>query len=103
MKTFGDVRWAYIDGYGERYAVSEDGRVWSFLRDKLLKPEVVHNGYLRVNLTDGKKSRHKRIHVLVAQAFIPNPNNYVVVHHLDANKTNNHVDNLEWTTAARNI
>ena len=45
----------------------------------------------------------KRVHVLVAEAFIPNPNNYSQVHHIDEDKTNNNVDNLMWVTRIQNM
>ena len=56
------------------------------------------NGYVYVSLNKNGKSFNKRLHILVAKAFIPNPNNYLQVNHKDGNKLNNKVSNLEWAT-----
>ena len=66
-----------------------------------LKEETNH-GYKRVVIVVNGKKIHKRIHRLVAEAFIPNPNNLPVCHHKDNDKTNNDVSNLEWTTFEEN-
>lgn len=60
------------------------------------------NGYRKVNLYKDHKMKNLAVHRLVAETFIPNPNNYPSVNHKDENKTNNHVDNLEWCTSAYN-
>lgn len=73
------------------YIVYEDGRVWSKHYNKLLKP-FNRNGYLRVNL-DGKTFSHHR---LLAELFIPNPNNLPQVNHKNGIKNDNRLDNLEW-------
>ena len=82
----------------EHYLVSNFGRVknkyW-----KILKPIKKENGYYRVYL----KSKWYPIHRLVAEAFIPNPDNKPQVNHIDGNKKNNNVNNLEWCTAGENI
>ena len=58
--------------------------------------------YMEVNLSKNNKVTHYLIHRLVAQAFIPNPNNLPQVNHKDENRENNRVDNLEWCTAEYN-
>lgn len=63
---------------------------------KILKPCYNSRGYLDVTLKINKNKVHKVIHRLVAEAFIPNPNNYEYVNHKDENKSNNNVENLEW-------
>ena len=67
-----------------------------------MKPRIDKNGYLRLGLFKNKKQKHFNIHRLVAQAFIPNPNNYPVVNHKDENKQNNCITNLEWCNTEYN-
>ena len=84
-----------------RYQVSNKGRIKSLKRknvteDKILAPRLDKDGYALVNL---RKNNHRttfKIHRLVAQHFIPNPNNLPCINHKDEDKTNNNVDNLEW-------
>lgn len=60
------------------------------------------NGYMYCGITYPNGNKSRRIHVLLAKAFIPNPNNYTVVGHMDNNKLNNNIDNLYWTTTQEN-
>lgn len=77
------------------YYVTEDGRVWSDKSKKFLKVRDNGTGYLYVGLKkDVQYNRY--IHRLVAETFIPNPNNLPCVNHKDEDKTNNKVENLEW-------
>ena len=105
--------WLPIEGY-DFYEVSNLGRVRSLERTvirkngvklkvsgKILKPRVVH-GYLRVNLYKNGICRDFLVHRLVSAAFLPNPENLPQVNHLDENKQNNSVENLEWCTAQEN-
>ena len=99
--------YAPIKGYTD-YLVTSHGRVIS-LRDnhgkyrlKELKL-IITRGYLYVNLHKNGKIFFKTVHRLVAQAFIPNPENKPQVNHIDEDKTNNHVSNLEWMTARENV
>ena len=94
--------WKDIEGYEGLYQVSNLGRVKNIKRSRLLKPCPDTNGYLRVDLFKNSKMSHKRVHRLVAKAFIPNPNNHPVVNHKDADKSNNDVSNLEWCTMKYN-
>lgn len=89
--------WKSID---DRYSVSNFGNVKSNYanKERILKPHKNHDGYLMVDLRSPGKRRGISVHRLVAQAFIPNPNNLPQVNHRDEDKTNNHVDNLEWCT-----
>ena len=95
-----------IDGKDTNYIVSSRGYVISFNRG-FTKPafklkEEFNHGYKRVALVIDGKTYHKRVHRLVADAFLPNPLNLPVCHHKDDDKTNNDVSNLEWTTFQEN-
>lgn len=61
-----------------------------------------NNGYMYCGITYPEGQRQRRVHILVAEAYIPNPNNYPVVMHLDNNKANLNVNNLRWSTVAEN-
>ena len=100
--------WKDIEDYEGLYQVSNLGRVKSLIcrglkRDKVLKAGVDTQGYLLVNLYKSGKPKSKSIHRLVASAFIPNTLIKHQVNHLDANKKNNCINNLEWTTPSENI
>lgn len=60
------------------------------------------NGYLYCNITYNDGQKQRRVHILVAETYLPNPNNYPVVMHKDNDKTNPCVDNLEWGTISKN-
>ena len=91
--------WKNIEGYEGKYQVSNLGRVKSMIgQEKVLHPKKHRNGHLQIGLHKDKKRKTMYIHRLVAQAFIPNPDNLPQVNHIDENKENNHVDNLEWCT-----
>lgn len=95
--------WKDITGYEGLYQVSNLGRVRNVKSFKILKPSYGVDGYLQLCLTKGSKKSTKKIHRLVAQAFMENINNYETIDHIDCNKTNNNVNNLEWCTREENI
>ena len=69
-----------------------------------LKPYLGTDGYLQVQYRmENHKQHHNRVHVIIAHCFIPNPNNYKYINHIDSNKTNNNIDNLEWCTNSYNV
>lgn len=74
-----------------------------FKKGKQLKQQLNKRGYLAVMLYKNKKNLLRRVHQLVAKAFIPNPKDKGCVNHLDCNKTNNNVSNLEWCTYKENL
>lgn len=78
--------------------IRKNGRIDN-RKGKILKPGIDKYGYEKVILTNGRKIRKTyTVHRLVALAFIPNPDNKPTVNHIDGNKRNNNVDNLEWAT-----
>lgn len=87
-----------IDNHETDYTIDTQGNIYSIKRKKYIKPVPDKDGYLRVNLYLNKKMYTKKVHRLVAIAFIPNPLNLPVVNHLDCDILNNDVSNLEWTT-----
>ena len=93
--------WRNIPSCDERYYVSSDGRVLG--ANGLLKPVRGKDGYLRCNIAQDGKFRLWLVHRLVAEAFIPNPDNKPEVNHIDGDKANNNVSNLEWVTREENI
>ena len=86
------------------YFVTEDGRVYSTKYNKLKELTKQENqGYYAIYLEKDKKQYRKSIHRLVAETYIQNPNNLPQVNHIDEDKKNNHISNLEWVTQQQNI
>lgn len=92
-----------INGYEGLYSINEDGGIWSYRKQKFLTPRPDKDGYLRVGLTKDKKQRTFFIHRLLAEAFIPNPDNLPLVNHKNEIKTDNRLENLEWATQWYNL
>ena len=100
--------WKDISGYEGLYQVSNCGRVKSLNYNhtktgKVLCEKHHKSNYVTVVLCKNGVNKNKSIHTLVATAFIENPNNYPCVNHIDGNKRNNNVSNLEWCTHKQNI
>lgn len=110
--------WKDIFGFEGLYQVSNLGHVRSLTRtveqmnrggmckttypSKMLRPTTTPNGYKQVRLSKNNKQIHKNVHRLVAETFIPNPNSLPQVNHIDSNKSNNMVSNLEWVNNSGN-
>lgn len=86
----------------ENYVVYPDGRIWSKYKKDFLIPQDNGTGYMKVLLKLNGKPTNVYVHRLVATAFIPNPLRLLEVNHIDGDKKNNRVSNLEWCTCAEN-
>ena len=94
--------WKDVKGYEGLYKVSNHGEVWSERKQGLLKKGKSGREYYRVVLTKNKEKKYFDVHRLVATHFVDNPFEKPCVNHIDENKTNNHVSNLEWCTHKEN-
>lgn len=92
-----------VKGYEGIYAITSCGKVWSYRRQKFLTPFYNTKGYLKVDLWKNGKVKTFSVHRLVAEAYIPNPDNLPQVNHKDECKTNNCLQNLEWCDCKYNI
>lgn len=91
-----------IEGTDGKYQISNLGRVYNTKHKRFLKGGVSPTGYMRVVLTIEGKRVYKNIHRLVAEAFIPNPDNLPFVNHINEEKLDNSLQNLEWCTQEHN-
>lgn len=98
MEIFKDIK-----GY-PNYQISNKGRVWNVRTQRMLKPSKKENGYYQINLVaiNGKRKK-EYIHRLIALTFIDNPNNYPEVNHIDRDRGNNVLENLEWCDRKHNM
>ena len=87
----------------EHYLIDVDGTVTNTRTNNQIKPSLNENGYWYVSLWNEGKGKTFSLHRLVAEAYVPNPDNKPFVNHKDANRANPHKDNLEWCTQAENI
>ena len=90
-----------IDGF-PNYDVSTDGRVRNSQTGKIMKLQVMKNGYIQVGLMNDKKRSCHLVHRLVASAFCNKSDGFNIVDHIDRNQTNNNYQNLRWTTISGN-
>ena len=86
----------------EDYQISDDGRVWSKKSNKWLKSYMDRGGYFFVCLYKDGVNHNKRVHRLIAEAFIPNPDNKPCIDHINTVKTDNRVENLRWVSYKEN-
>lgn len=95
--------WKDVDGFEGLYTISRQGAVYSTRKGILLSQARNNNGYRQVLLVKNGKGYNRRIHRMVADAFLPNPGGLGQVNHKDGNKDNNHADNLEWCDQHHNM
>ena len=103
--------WRDIEGFNGFYQISNTGKVGSMCNTRgrksakrnLRSLSFTKDGYLKVRLVANGKDVTTIVHVLVAKAFLPNPNNFSTVNHKDGDKTNNNFENLEWTDRSRQM
>jgi len=93
--------WASINNY-LNYQISTHGRVRNANSGKIMKSYTRDDGYQTIPLCENGIRKNHRIHRLVAEAFIPNPNNYPCIDHIDRSRVNNNYNNLRWVTNAMN-
>lgn len=91
-----------IQGFEGLYEISNLGNIKNVIKNKLLKFGKHNQGYLQVSLSKNNKKTTFKIHRLIAIYFIDNPNNYKIINHVDGNKLNNSIENLEWCTSKHN-
>ena len=82
-----------------KYVIFDNGDIWSNLSKKFIKPLLTKKGYYKVNINN----KQYYIHRLVAQSFIDNPNNLPIINHINENKIDNRIENLEWCDSRYNI
>ena len=96
-------KWETIDGYGGKYHISNNGRIYNSESDIIVKTYIKQDGYERVILYDRiGKNKEYRVHRLVATDFIPNLENKPYVNHLNGIRSDNRVENLAWATGSEN-
>ena len=111
-----NMNWVKIKGYEDFYEISSSGEIRSKDRTvtdkigrtrswkgKTLNPNIAPNGYYRVSFSINRNRKQFYVHRLIAEHFIPNPDNLPQVNHIDGNKLNNSLDNLEWVTVQDNV
>lgn len=94
--------WKDLKGYEGLYKVSSLGRVYSVYKKDYKQPYLDKDGYLMIGLSKEGKHKNLRLHRIIAETFIPNPQQLPCVNHIDENKLNNNIKNLEWCTPAYN-
>ena len=92
-----------IKGYEGLYAITSCGKVWSYRNQCFRKPSIDKNGYYHILLWNKSSYKSVTLHRLVAEAYIPNPDNLPEVNHKNEDKAKNFMNNLEWCTRDYNI
>ena len=97
--------WKQIEINGEiwSYEVSTEGNVRNMRTGKILKPAIINGGYKQVLLSQNNKRKYCLVQRLVAEAFIPNPNGFTDVDHINHDRQDNRVENLQWLSHENNV
>ena len=95
------VRW--VVGYEQLYSITTDGQIYSVRANRFLKPQMDKYGYLTTGLSKDGKRKFFLVHRLVATTYLPNIDNLPEVNHIDGDKANNKLENLEWCTPSDNL
>lgn len=91
-----------IKGYNGEYSITSCGKVWSHKSNRFLTPHIDKSGYYNIVLMNNGTQKNHKVHRLVGEAYIPNPDNKPCINHKDENKIHNYISNLEWVTVAEN-
>jgi hypothetical protein len=91
-----------IEAFLEKYNVTEDGEIINRKTNRVLKPYIYKNGYPMISCQLKGKNYNKRVHRIVAEALLPNPEGKLMIDHIDRNKQNNKLENLRWATSCEN-
>lgn len=94
--------WISVNGF-PRYAVNENGEIKNVITGKILKQSISKSGYCIVDLWGDGGKKSVRVHRVVAETFLPNPENKPDVNHINGAKTDNRLENLEWATRSENL
>lgn len=94
--------WKQVEGYPHLF-VSNTGKVWTTIHSRYLRPHLTNRGYLRVPLVKNGRRKLAHLHRIVAEAFIPNPKGLTDVDHINGNKLDNRVENLQWMSRGDNL
>ena len=102
MVVYSSIHGYKIEGYDD-YIIDTDGNIFNLKLNRLIVPNINKKGYYSVTLNNNTLRKYFKVHRLVAMTFLPNPDNKPQVNHIDGNKANNSLSNLEWVTGSENV